>query len=96
MDEQNTLDENGNSKARFQVLEECGYEVEASRLEHIVTCPASVGTGGTAQTIFSLEVTFDLIYAKRVGKDALTGFVKGDRKGQEGTGWWSGRGGRVH
>ena len=40
----------------FQVLEECGYEVEASRLEQIVTYPASVGTGGTSQTIFSLEV----------------------------------------
>ena len=38
------------------MLEECGYEVEASRLEQIVTCPASVGTGGTSQTIFSLEV----------------------------------------
>ena len=96
MDEQNTLDENGNSKARFQVLEECGYEVEASRLEHIVTCPASVGTGGTTQTIFSLEVAFDYIYSKSVEDEVLSWFVKGDRKGQEGTGWWSGRGGRVH
>lgn len=43
--------------AKEEVLEECGYEVEVSRLEHVVTCPASVGTGGTSQTIFSLEVT---------------------------------------
>ena len=49
-------------KANCQVLEECGYEVEASRLEHVVTCPASVGTGGTSQTIFSLEVHFFTAY----------------------------------
>jgi len=80
--------------AKEEVLEECGYEVEASRLQHVVTCPASVGTGGTSQTIFSLEVHFYTAY--RVKRDLGKKFLPGDRKGQEGTGWWSCRGGRVH
>ena len=81
-------------KTNCQVLEECGYEVEASRLEHVVTCPASVGTGGTSQTIFSLEVHFFTAY--RVKRDLGKKFLPGDRKGQERTGRWGCRGGRVH
>jgi len=43
--------------AREEVLEETGYSVAASRLHHIITCPAGVGTAGSSQALYWLEVT---------------------------------------
>ena len=39
-----------------QVLEETGYSVAACRLHHIITCPAGVGTAGSSQALYWLEV----------------------------------------
>ena len=42
-----------------QVQEETGYSVAASRLHHLVTCPAGVGTGGSSMALYWLEVRLD-------------------------------------
>ncbi len=43
--------------AKEEVLEECGYDVEASRLKKITSTWASVGTNAAQQEVFYVEVT---------------------------------------
>ena len=43
--------------AKEEVLEECGYDVEANRLKTITATWASVGSNAARQTIYYVEVT---------------------------------------
>ena len=43
--------------AKEEILEECGYDVEVSRLKKITSTWASVGTNAARQEIFYVEVT---------------------------------------
>ena len=43
--------------AREEVKEECGYMVPVENFRRIIKFPSSVGTGGSTQTLFSVEVT---------------------------------------
>ena len=43
--------------AREEILEECGYDVESSRLSKITSTWASVGSNAARQEIFYVEVT---------------------------------------
>lgn len=43
--------------AREEVLEECGYNVTADRLEEVMRYRAGVGTNGSHQTMYYCEVT---------------------------------------
>lgn len=49
-----------NQVAAEEVLEECGYKVEPSRLERVSSYCADVGTMGSTQTLFYCEVTDDM------------------------------------
>lgn len=50
--------------ATEELLEECGYEVNADCLEEITRCRSSVGISGSEQTLFYARVTDSM----RVGK----------------------------
>ncbi len=43
--------------AREEVLEECGYDVNSSRIKKITSTWASVGTNAAHQTVYYVEVT---------------------------------------
>jgi len=43
--------------AKEEILEECGYDVDVSRIEKITSTWASVGTNAANQTIYYVEVT---------------------------------------
>uniref|UniRef100_A0A8D8MKI8 Uridine diphosphate glucose pyrophosphatase NUDT14 n=1 Tax=Culex pipiens TaxID=7175 RepID=A0A8D8MKI8_CULPI len=43
--------------AREEVLEECGYDVLSERIEEIMSYRSGVGTSGSLQTLFYVEVT---------------------------------------
>ena len=43
--------------AREEVKEECGYLVPIENFRRIIKFPSSVGTSGSTQTLFSVEVT---------------------------------------
>lgn len=45
--------------AREEVLEECGYDVPVERLEEIISYRSGVGTSGSLQVMFYVEVTDD-------------------------------------
>ncbi|XP_065072982.1 uridine diphosphate glucose pyrophosphatase NUDT14-like [Ochlerotatus camptorhynchus] len=45
--------------AREEVLEECGYDVPVDRLEEIISYRSGVGTSGSLQVMFYVEVTDD-------------------------------------
>ncbi|KAF5301148.1 hypothetical protein FQA39_LY10826 [Lamprigera yunnana] len=46
--------------AREEVLEECGYDIDISKLERIVSYPTNVGRNGSVQTAFYCEVTDEM------------------------------------
>lgn len=45
--------------AREEMIEECGYDVPANRLEEIIRFRSGVGTTGSLQVMFYCEVTDD-------------------------------------
>lgn len=45
--------------AREELIEECGYDVPADRLEEVIRFRAGVGTTGSLQVMFYCEVTDD-------------------------------------
>lgn len=46
-----------NEIAREELIEECGYNVTADRLEEVIRFRAGVGTSGSLQVLFYCEVT---------------------------------------
>lgn len=49
-----------NEIAREEVLEECGYNVETSNLQKIMSYRSGVGVQGSLQTLYYCEVTDDM------------------------------------
>ncbi|XP_055617545.1 uridine diphosphate glucose pyrophosphatase NUDT14-like [Toxorhynchites rutilus septentrionalis] len=43
--------------AREEILEECGYDVPVERIEEVISYRSGVGTSGSLQTLFYVEVT---------------------------------------